>query len=89
MTTQQVDFFHRLLLLDTAGLTVGRVAPHDHRFESVLLCDVGRILEHAVDPARNRDALGVHDMDILTLGLLVTAGVETALDPFVVEIPHP
>ena len=75
------------LLLDATGLTVGRVAPEEHRLEVILLRDIGLVLEHTVDPARHRNSLGVHDVHILALALLVAAAVELTLDPFVVEIP--
>ena len=73
--------------------------PHEHRAHVVTLGDRILVLEHAVDPARDRDALGVHHVlglvlltvfaDVLLAILVVGHVIETALDPCRIKIPDP
>src|SRR5690554_6664000 len=54
----------------------------EHRLEGGALGDILVLLEHPVDPAGDRDAVAVHGLSVVVLGL-----VEAPLEPLVVDVP--
>ena len=84
----EVKLLHGRLHLVPAGLAVDRVSPEHHRPHVVALADVLPVLVHAVDPARDRDALVVHGQDFLAAVADDRGGVEAGLEPVEVRVPH-
>ena len=78
-----LQFLHRLLHFNAAGLRVDRVAPVEHRFQRGALGDVFVLFQHAIYPTRYGNTAGVHGLAVGVLGV-----VEAAFQPLVVYVPH-
>ena len=78
-----LQFLHRLLHFNAAGLRVDRVAPVEHRFQRGALGDVFVLFQHAIYPTGDGNTVGVHGLAVGVLGV-----VEAAFQPLVVYVPH-